>query len=70
MLYAEGEKSPKMMSVGGTHVRISSKPGRVVALRKFFQNAKSHEEAWFAKRDEIAGWWLENYPSIRANEEI
>jgi peptidoglycan/xylan/chitin deacetylase (PgdA/CDA1 family) len=61
VLYSEGKKNPKMMSIG-THVRISSKPGRIVALKKFMDYAKSHEKVWFARRDEIAHWWLENYP--------
>lgn len=61
ILYSEGAKNPKMMSVG-THVRISSKPGRIAALKNFIEYAKSHEKVWFARRDEIARWWLENYP--------
>lgn len=53
VLYREGEKNPKMMSVG-THVRISSKPGRIVALQKFIEYSKSHQDVWFGRRDEIA----------------
>ncbi len=63
VLYAEGEVNPKMMSIG-THVRISSKPGRIVALQKFITYAKSFPKVWFARRDEIARWWLENYPAV------
>lgn len=61
VLYSEGAKNPKMMSIG-THVRISSKPGRIVALERFIQHAKSFPNVWFARRDEIAKWWLEKYP--------
>ncbi len=61
VLYSEGEKNPKMMSVG-THCRISGRPGRVVALDRFIQYAKSYPSVWFARRDEIAKWWLEHYP--------
>jgi peptidoglycan/xylan/chitin deacetylase (PgdA/CDA1 family) len=64
VLYTEGAKNPKMMSVG-THVRISSKPGRIVALEKFIEYAKSFSDVWFARRDEIAWWWLENYPPVK-----
>lgn len=61
VLYSEGEKNPKMMSVG-THSRISGRPGRIVALDKFLTYAKSFPDVWFARRDEIARWWLKNYP--------
>jgi peptidoglycan/xylan/chitin deacetylase (PgdA/CDA1 family) len=61
VLYSEGSKNPKMMSVG-LHVRISSKPGRIVAVEKFIKYAKSFPEVWFAQRKEIAEWWLKNYP--------
>lgn len=61
VLYSEGERNPKMMSIG-THVRISSKPGRIVALDKFIRYAKGFQGVWFARRDEIAKWWLKNYP--------
>jgi peptidoglycan/xylan/chitin deacetylase (PgdA/CDA1 family) len=62
VLYSEGAKNPKMMSVG-THVRISSKPGRIVTLEKFIKYAKSFPKVWFARRDEIARWWLKKYPA-------
>jgi peptidoglycan/xylan/chitin deacetylase (PgdA/CDA1 family) len=62
VLYEEGEKNPKMMSIG-THARISGKPGRIVALDRFIKYAKGFENVWFARRDEIARWWLENYPA-------
>ncbi len=65
VLYSEGVTNPKMMSIG-THARISGKPGRIVALDKFIQYAKSFPDTWFARRDEIAKWWLSNYPPDRA----
>jgi peptidoglycan/xylan/chitin deacetylase (PgdA/CDA1 family) len=61
VLYSEGEKNPKMMSVG-THARISGKPGRIVALDRFFSYARGFSDIWFARRDEIARWWLKKYP--------
>lgn len=61
VLYSESSKNPKMMSVG-THVRISSKPGRILALDKFIKYAQSRPDVWFARRDEIARWWLDKYP--------
>lgn len=61
VLYSEGAKNPKMMSIG-THTRISGKPGRILAIDRFIEYAKSFPKVWFARRDEIARWWLKNYP--------
>jgi peptidoglycan/xylan/chitin deacetylase (PgdA/CDA1 family) len=61
MLYEEGATHPKMMSVG-LHCRIIGKPGRASGLRKFLQYASEKEGVWFARRLDIAQWWLENYP--------
>jgi peptidoglycan/xylan/chitin deacetylase (PgdA/CDA1 family) len=62
VLYSEAEKNPKMMSVG-THARISGKPGRIVGLDRFITYVKAFSGVWFARRDEIARWWLEKYPA-------
>jgi peptidoglycan/xylan/chitin deacetylase (PgdA/CDA1 family) len=58
-LLAEAAEVPKMMSVG-LHVRISGRPGRSVALRRFLEYAKKRPGVWFARRDHIAQWWLEH----------
>ena len=60
-LYAEGEASPKMMSVG-LHCRLIGRPGRFQALTKFIQYAKSHQSVWFCKRIDIAKHWYETHP--------
>lgn len=61
VLYEEGLRNPKMMNVG-VHARISGRPGRLVALRKFLQYAKSKNDVWIARRADIAKWWAEHYP--------
>lgn len=61
VLYEEGRTHPKMMSVG-LHCRIAGRPARSRALDRFLQYARSHPSVWFARRDEIARWWLEHYP--------
>ena len=61
-LYEEGQTHPKMMSVG-LHCRIAGRPARSRAVERFLQYAQSFEGVWFARRDEIARWWLENYPA-------
>ena len=61
-LYEEGETHPKMMSVG-LHCRITGRPARSRAVDRFIEYAKSFSDVWFARRIEIARWWLENYPA-------
>ena len=61
-LYEEGQTHPKMMSVG-LHCRIAGRPARSRAVERFLNYAQGFEGVWFARRDEIARWWLENYPA-------
>ncbi len=61
-LYEEGNDAPKMMSIG-LHCRLVGRPGRVAALKRFLEYAKSHENVWFARRVDIARHWHENHPS-------
>ena len=61
-LYAEGSAgAPKMMSIG-LHCRLIGRPGRIMALRRFMDYAKSHEDVWFALRIEIAEHWAKHHP--------
>lgn len=60
-LYEEGEEVPKMMSVG-LHCRIAGRPARSMAVERFLQYVKGHPNVWFARRVDIARWWLEHYP--------
>ena len=59
-LYEEGQTHPKMMSVG-LHCRIAGRPARSKAVERFLQYAKSFPSVWFARRVDIARWWLEHY---------
>ena len=57
LLYAEGENSPKMMSVG-LHCRLVGRPGRAAALVRFLDYVLSHDRVWIATRIGIAQhWW-------------
>ncbi len=60
-LYAEGADVPRMMSVG-LHCRLVGRPGRIMALERFLDYAKGHENVWFARRVDIARHWHERHP--------
>lgn len=63
-LYAEGaDGTPKMMSVG-LHARISGRPGRVGAVRRFaeYVRGKGNNNVWVATREEIARHWMSVHP--------
>jgi len=62
VLYAEGEKAPKMMSVG-LHCRIAGRPGRAAALARFLDYARVRPDVWICRRIEIARHWTEQYPA-------
>lgn len=60
VLYAEGETSPKMMSVG-LHARLAGKPGRIAALARFIDYVQSHEQVWICRRLDIAHHWIRHH---------
>ncbi|GAJ28822.1 allantoinase PuuE [Acidomonas methanolica] len=62
MLYEEGARTPRMMSVG-LHCRLAGKPARALAVRRFLDHVAAHERVWVARRIEIARHWLETYPA-------
>jgi peptidoglycan/xylan/chitin deacetylase (PgdA/CDA1 family) len=63
-LLAESKRRPRMMSIG-LHCRISGTPGRAGVLDRFLDYARHHDEVWFARRDDIAHWWLQQCPPIQ-----
>lgn len=61
VLYAEGAKFPRMMSVG-LHCRITGRPGRFAGLQRFLDHIQAHEGVWIATRAEIAQHWAKEHP--------
>jgi len=59
VLYAEGSR---MMSIG-LHCRIAGRPGRSAALARFLDYVAKHDDAWIARRIEIANYWREHHPA-------
>jgi putative urate catabolism protein len=61
-LYAEGETTPRMMSIG-LHCRLVGRPGRIKALERFIDHALAHQQVWFCRRIDIARHWRERFPA-------
>jgi peptidoglycan/xylan/chitin deacetylase (PgdA/CDA1 family) len=62
VLYAEGERTGRIMNVG-LHPHVSGRAHRIRALRAFIEHAKSLPGIWWPTREELAGWYLENHAS-------
>ena len=50
------------MSVG-LHPHIIGRAFRVRAIREFLEYAKTFDGVWWATREEIADWYLQNHHS-------
>ncbi|MEO7547600.1 MAG: allantoinase PuuE [Ramlibacter sp.] len=60
-LYAEGDTSPRMLSVG-MHCRLLGRPGRIVALQRFLDHVQRHDRVWVCRRIDIARHWQQTHP--------
>ena len=65
LLYAEGERAPKMMSIG-LHCRLAGRPGRAAALTRFLDYVVARERVWLATRLDIARHWHREHRSLAA----
>jgi peptidoglycan/xylan/chitin deacetylase (PgdA/CDA1 family) len=61
-LYREGRESGRLMNIG-LHPHVAGHPYRIRALRDFLAYAKSFDGVWWATREEVAAWYLENHAS-------
>lgn len=62
ILYAEGETTPKMMSVG-LHCRLVGRPGRAASLARFLDYVQQHDQVWICRRIDIAHHWYKYHRS-------
>ena len=60
VLYEEGKRNPKMMSVG-LHCRLIGRPGRIQSLKRFINYVSKFDDIWICKRVDIAKHWIKNY---------
>lgn len=69
ILYAEGETSPKMMSVG-LHCRLAGRPGRTAALSRFLDYVAKHDRVWIATRLDIAEHWQREHLALEKSAPV
>ncbi len=60
-LYAQGDESPAMLSIG-MHCRLLGRPGRIVALQRFLDHVARHDRVWVCRRIDIARHWQRTHP--------
>ncbi|HVY98884.1 MAG TPA: allantoinase PuuE [Dongiaceae bacterium] len=63
-LYAEGEASPKFMTLS-THCRLIGRPGRIAGLTRFLDHVLKHDRVWICRRAEVARHWRRQFPQPR-----
>ena len=60
VLYAEGEHTPRMLSVG-LHCRLVGRPGRIASLARFLDYINGFDKVWVARRIDIAEHWRDKH---------
>lgn len=66
VLYAEGERIPRMMSTG-LHCRIVGRPGRFAGFQRFLDYVQKHDKVWITRRVDIARHWHAHHPPKEAS---
>ena len=64
LLYREGVRTPKMMSIG-LHARLTGHPGRAAGFEKFLDHVMSRSDVWVCRRVDIARHWRTVHPPQR-----
>ena len=63
VLYAEGQRAPKMISIG-LHSRLAGRPGRFAALARFLDHISKHDRVWISTRLDIAKHWHREHKAL------
>jgi putative urate catabolism protein len=66
VLYAEGERAPKLMSIG-LHCRLVGRPGRAGGLIRFLDHVAKHDRVWVARRLDVARHWHREHRALAAS---
>jgi allantoinase len=61
LLYEEGARQPKMMSVG-LHMRLTGHPARAAGLKRFLDHISLYPDVWICRRLDIARHWHALHP--------
>ncbi|MDP6709159.1 MAG: allantoinase PuuE [Alphaproteobacteria bacterium] len=61
LLYEEGARQPKMMSIG-LHMRIAGHPARASGLQRFLDHIRAVDDVWVCRREEIARHGIATHP--------
>jgi putative urate catabolism protein len=69
VLWAEGGRAPKMMSVG-LHCRLVGRPGRAAALIRFLDYLAQRDSVWIARRFDIARHWHREHRALAAQAHV
>ncbi|MFB3886310.1 MAG: polysaccharide deacetylase family protein [Thermodesulfobacteriota bacterium] len=59
-MYQEGTERPGVLTMA-VHASISGRPSGVWAFDEAIHYAKRFPDVWFARRADIASWWLQRY---------
>ncbi len=51
---------PRVMSIG-IHPRLVGQAGRASAIREFIEHGLEKGDVWFARRGDIARWWMDHH---------
>jgi peptidoglycan/xylan/chitin deacetylase (PgdA/CDA1 family) len=63
ILYREGEREPKMLTLG-LHDRVIGRPGRAPGLERFLDYVLKHDKVWIARGVDIAEHWHKHHPFL------
>jgi putative urate catabolism protein len=65
VLYAEGAREPRMLSLG-LHDRLIGRPGRARGLARFLDYVLEHDKVWICRGVDLARHWMQHHPAPRA----